>query len=144
MKTILGLSLIIIFTGCAKHLDVAPEFQGIVTEFNLEATKQSRSAAENLIIEFGETSNQYAGATCYSNNGTPRITVNKMTWDAFSDQSRKEMIFHEMGHCVLNREHTTDRYTEDNCPKSIMHKSPVGEWCENAHSLDYQTELFSK
>lgn len=142
MKTLLVLSLIFIFTGCGKTVSIAPEFQSFVDDFNASAASHNHSGADNLIVEFGETSSKAAGATCYQTSGTPRIAVNEKTWNATSDSRRKEMLFHEMGHCVLNRSHTED-HLSDGCKASIMSASPVGDWCANHHADEYVTELFN-
>lgn len=143
MKTLLALSLIFIFTGCGKTLSIAPEFQSTVDEFNQVAAQHGHNGVDNLIVEFGQTSNKNAGATCYQDSGTPRVAVDEKTWNSASDKQRKEMMFHELGHCVLNRSHTEGRMADDNCKTSIMSASPVGEWCMNKHADEYMTELFN-
>ncbi len=140
MKTIFFLLSLVLASGCGKTYQIDPDFGAIVDEFNTQAGDRK---AQNLIIEYGQTANRNAGATCYQDFGkTPRIAVDKETWHQLSDASRREAIRHEMGHCVLEREHTHDRMAEDNCPVSIMNPTPVSELCRQNHGPEYEEELF--
>jgi hypothetical protein len=38
---------------------------------------------------------------------TPTIIIDKTAWPAFTDAERVALLYHEMGHCVLGRGHTT-------------------------------------
>lgn len=131
------LTICLSLSACGSVYQVDSDFTPFTDEFNANAGAKK---ATNLIIEYGVTSHKSAGATCYS-EGTPRIVVDRDTWSVMSDVSRREVIFHEMGHCVLGRDHTTD-HLADNCPVSIMNPSPVGDWCRNAHGSEYEKELF--
>lgn len=69
-------------------------------------------------------------------HGSREIVINRQKWDAFdvfkdSYRRRRIMLFHELGHCVQGKDHTTDRIyrsadlgkgeiTEISYPKSIM------------------------
>lgn len=142
MKLLIATVTMMMLVGCGKTLVIDPDFQPLVDDFNHIADQHNGPHAENLIIEYGDSRNVSAGATCYQDFGkTPTIKVDKKTWIAMGDVSRKEMIHHEMGHCVLGRVHIQDN-REDGCKVSIMAKSPVGEWCENAHGAEYEAELF--
>lgn len=137
MKQLIYMTLVLL-SACGKVYQVDADFQPYVAEFERLGVKK----VDNLIIEYGETSNASAGATCYLGSGTPRIAVDKEGWSQIHDSQRRQTLFHEMGHCVLNREHTTDRF-EDNCPKSYMNASPVSWLCLQHHSeSDYESELF--
>lgn len=51
-----------------------------------------------------------AVGTCIMSRGSRIITVRKSFWfneSTFKNYAREALIFHEIGHCVLNREHFT-------------------------------------
>lgn len=64
--------------------------------------------ATGLIMEFGTLSNNTAGLTHYE---TPvRIQIDKTYWDdittsAGADLMKEDLIFHELGHALLGRDH---------------------------------------
>jgi len=139
-----ALFIALLLPACGHTLQVDPDFRATVEDFERTAASVGADVAvDDLVVEYGETSNAAAGATCYRRTmHTPRIAVDRGAWDAMTDAQKREALFHEMGHCVLNREHTTERYPQDNCPRSIMAPSPVGDWCRNAHGEEYDRELF--
>jgi len=65
--------------------------------------------------------------TCYF--GVIRhITFNKKNWQYLSLIQQKMVMYHELGHCILNRRHQEDKLTKnqmlnllpDGCPTSVM------------------------
>ena len=76
-------------------------------------------------------------AVCWSNNGRgERVEIRQSKWDEMSklDQwserdSKEQLIYHELGHCVLNKEHIFgNKRVEDNiCPGSIMNPYTFSE-----------------
>ena len=69
-----------------------------------------------------------------------RITFRKDMWDAFGYQEKKILVFHELGHCVFDRDHRDDVYP-DGCPKSIMATFLLRESCFTLHHSDLIKEL---
>lgn len=63
-------------------------------------------------------------AYCYSppplalDNSSAFIIINEDKWSRLSHTRKKLLIWHELGHCVLNRHHTEYRYGVS--PNSIM------------------------
>ncbi|MDF9796205.1 hypothetical protein OKW21_001468 [Catalinimonas alkaloidigena] len=85
-----------------------------------------------------------AGQCAYSRFTNPRkITIDKTFWDHFSDAYKEFIVFHELGHCVLNRSHLETSFFNGVC-KSIM-RSGNGE-CFDFYSSStrayYVDELF--
>lgn len=79
---------------------------------------------------------------------------------------RKELVYHEFGHCILGREHTQPTsssgwggkierlffrlgiyqpkgYLKDGCPISLMHPNMIGSYCFAKHHDYYIAELFA-
>lgn len=62
----------------------------------------------NLTIEFGDTTtNRSSGAMgyCQRLSGFKKIVLNKEYFARADEYTRKSLVAHEMGHCVLNRRH---------------------------------------
>jgi hypothetical protein len=99
------------------------------------------------------------------------IWINEEWWNSLyvSEYQRLEVVFHELGHCVLLRAHTippndSDRgfftwwerlffkigifipkgYLKDGCPSSIMHPYTMLDLCFIKHYKYYMDELFRR
>lgn len=78
--------------------------------------------------------------------GLNQVYILRSYWDGASNEARWAVVFHELGHCELDREHLN---TLDNngCPHSIMRwelNSVID--CLKSHeraTYDYERELFS-
>jgi hypothetical protein len=73
----------------------------------------------------------------------PYVQLNASYWSRAHAAERWVLVWHELGHCALGREHSiVFSSTEPNCPASIMYPSiaPVAR-CVGA--VDYASELFS-
>lgn len=68
-------------------------------------------------IRLGELKEGIAG-TCWILNR--KIIIDKDVWDRSDFYSRKELLYHELGHCVLLRMHNNSTF-QNGCPKSIMY-----------------------
>jgi hypothetical protein len=73
------------------------------------------------------------------------VVVDKEYWGRLSDDERKLLIFHELGHCVLGRKHVPTFHSDENyvfTPDSIMY--PDARSVTTAYRLDplrYEAEL---
>lgn len=63
----------------------------------------------------------------YGNIVYGEITLNAAYWDRMNENTKEEVIWHELGHCVLDREHRDDE-DEGGRPLSFMHS---GKLCNN-------------
>ena len=162
----LQLLIIIIFlTGCGQkytqfHVDA--ELQPYVDSFLLEAkTLGTPVVLQNIVIQLGDASAYKPQVNkigyCLSERDSGWISYfddtessNIVVIDrAFftrvdvSDKQRTELIFHELGHCVLFRKHDTRLF--EGFPESIMY--PMSISTRNlgfymAHESNYLKELF--
>ena len=100
------IALVVYFTGCESnkqtYTSIDPEFNIYVTEFNL----LSGNIPYNVIIQFGVKSGS-SGSCEIKSNGQKVINISRTDWDAYCVEQRRGVIFHELGHCVLGRSHTT-------------------------------------
>jgi len=128
--------------GREKKVEIDPQFGPYVADFK---TASSNSVTiDDLIIQFGDTENPRARGICrVADDTTPTIIVNKTTWDAISEAEREELIFHEMGHCVLGRKHTSKlKNGNSGPPDSLMYPYSLTENEYESEKAHYHEELF--
>lgn len=79
------------------------------------------------------------------------IIVSTRYWESLSEMTKKEVMYHELGHCSLDRSHTTGNSlfslngSRFSAPTSIMSPSPVSLVNDQAYSTlkdYYLAELF--
>jgi hypothetical protein len=71
----------------------------------------------------------------------PYIAIDRTYWKNSSRWGREWLVFHELGHCVLDRDHRDDKFGV-NCPASIMH-SYANSFCYKDYRNYYVKELFT-
>lgn len=81
---------------------------------------------------------------CERNSIDPdRLIMDKAFWQIASDMDKEFLVFHELGHCFLDRGHLDSHDGHGNCT-SIMHSGTSG--CNNLYSAStretYLDELF--
>lgn len=148
------LSLLLIMTfivGCgpgfvpAKHYEVDPQLQPYVDIFIQEAaTRGKHYTIDNLLMFFTDDYNvtQILGSCEYSI--TPIVRINRQFFANASAANKEQVAFHELGHCILNREHDTRTiiYAGVTIPKSIMSPSLFNEYYYITYRTYYLDELF--
>lgn len=138
----------------ARYVSVETTFKPYVDRF-FQFSKDfgGISGTDNLVVVLdGSMSPPQAGqvwtlAVCVRGGGNPpTIRVNVHFWNNYTHAEREELIFHELGHCVLNRGHYQERTLtkdfQESIPLSIMNPYHLGK---NKYSTNYQyyiKELF--
>ena len=74
--------------------------------------------------------------------GKAEIILNKVLWETFSVERRRNLLFHELGHCLFRRPHKDDYYL-DGCPKSHMSTYLIVDGCRATHP-EIDAELFDE
>ncbi|MEM6765909.1 MAG: hypothetical protein AAF824_11565 [Bacteroidota bacterium] len=107
------------------RFDVPPSIQPFIDDFIAEGQQRGVNLTiDNLIVTFeGNLQNGDAAGLCtFANGNNPphiRIDTTSANWRN-NDWSREILMFHELGHCVLDRrQHRDDRLPNDNY-SSIM------------------------
>lgn len=137
-----------------KMLSIDPNLAGYVQDFEAESRAAGRPVVvDNLSLHFVTTlGTNPLGITigeCEAMNrgeyGTPRIFIALDTWGGLTPMLRKEVLFHEMGHCVLWLEHDETMITLNGwyIPKSIMYPSIQAESTYAMFWPYYMHELFT-
>jgi hypothetical protein len=89
----------------------------------------AEAALRNVVIDF-ETLKisgtlglivipQVVGQCVHNDKEPDKVIIDKNYWDGSDDLKREFLVFHELGHCALNRPHLDDADSHGNC-KSIM------------------------
>jgi len=115
----LFLSLFIFsFSSCKKDpsekIVVDPQFQPFVDSYIEEAVKRGVEVdfeKTGLSIQFGDVPPN-ANGVCkgFIKNFTSahEIVIHRNRWEGFNESGKERLIYHELGHCHLYREHLID------------------------------------
>ena len=139
-----------ILGSCAKEYgyDVDPELQSYFQLFEQEAEARGQSvdleaAGIGGIIEF-IMDNSTVGQCQTSDEGNKRVFIDKAFWEDYDNLEKEFIVFHELGHCYLLREHDNSTNFNNTC-KSIMQSGVSG--CKNNYKQstrkEYLDELFN-
>ncbi len=96
-----------------------------------------------LDIRFDTLSGPVTGQCLTYSDGRREVKVSVSFWSNASAFEREFLLFHELGHCLLDREHLDTQRTDGTCI-SIMHSGQGG--CRNTYGaatrIRYLDELF--
>lgn len=144
-------SFYIILASCSTfqntHLELN-EFKPWVDSFQEEHDKfGGYLIVTNLIIRKTRLFGSMVGFCDYE-APTPTITIDATFWDNSDTIIQELLIFHELGHCIINRVHKTTM-NQDLMPESIMYpyitefQGQVNELYYESHRNSYMKELFT-
>jgi hypothetical protein len=133
------------------QLQIDAPFQQYVSAFEQAASQEQGTALviNDLVVSFGSTPSLNETGVCeWAENETPRITVNERIWNTLDDYDREEVLFHELGHCVLRRVHQDGEMPAYGgamrVPVSVMNPYRIRGTIYRDNIAHYQDELFSK
>lgn len=152
MKNFTMILAALILTACGHQhkVEIEPVFQGHLDRFvELSGVYAASSVViDDLVMKMEEPSSPKAIGECeIGSRKSPTIVISPTWWNAEDndDQQREQLIFHELGHCVLHRyEHREDmiqdrRYMH---PMSLMY--PTEFWINDSVPMSlYYQELFT-
>lgn len=121
--------------------EIDPALKPYVDSFVTEAKKRNIEVKqENLIMKFGATTIEICGQYIKDNKGQRSITINPSAscWKDAPEQNREALVFHELGHCFLNRLHRDD-HLPDGSAASIMSTSNNGPYEPCIYPIDGST-----
>lgn len=135
----------IFLVGCGHDYQVSiePQYQTYVDRFLSDAHSMNRNIKiYDLIIKTTESLRGEIVGQCQKGfNTTPVIVISKKYWIDLSEFEREELLYHEMGHCVLMRRHRDDT-DEMGIPKSLMYPYMLPEYVYRYYRNEYVSELF--
>lgn len=136
------LALLVSSCGRPPIRIVDAELQEYVSRFE----QIGRFQIGDLEAQFGEIKEENVVGLCETDDDAqtpPKITISKEYWEGIIDVQREELLFHELGHCILNREHRND-LGADGCPMSIMYWETISVQCLDRYIDYYREELFGR
>lgn len=145
MKTTLFLlAILLLLASCGRGVEPPQanqgEFRAYAEAFEETARahgKDLKGASFSVEIKFGTPREDGKVGYCERSFFTaPEITILKEWWEKLPNSGRKVLLFHELGHCVLHRDHTTNR--------SIMIQRGIGADEFERHEGFYEAELFGE
>jgi len=155
VNSLLLLSLLFIIS-CQKNTDF-PESHNysdvdeplIIYFERFEAEAKLRGVDADLISAgitgkiINITMDNIAGQCFYGSHQSPHVNIDSEFWESVGDNFREMVVFHELGHCFLNRGHLEDQ-TQNGICLSIM-RSGTGSCIDNYRPTTrtaYIDELF--
>ncbi len=131
------------------YLDVDPRLWGYYDIFEAEGKARGLNIDLKTARISGDIDaideNNVIGTCQYGGFSTNHVTIDNVYWDRSTDLGKEFVVFHELGHCFLNRGHTEDSTSEGLCV-SLMRSGNGG--CRDAYSTRnrayYLDELFSQ
>lgn len=147
MKKILSICVVLTLLSCSKEYGygIDPEIEPYFTMFEQEAAE--RGIFVDLELEgIGATidfirDNSTVGQCQTSDEGNRRVFVDKSFWYDYDEYGKQFIIFHELGHCYLNRAHDNSVLAGNRC-KSIMQSGISG--CQNGYNIDTREEYIDE
>ncbi|NND08614.1 MAG: hypothetical protein HKN87_19745 [Saprospiraceae bacterium] len=142
-----------LFVSCEKSDDVVAvsiddDLRSYFDSFAAEGAARGiqvdyqSAQVEGVIQDIDEN---ISGQCQHNADGPDRVVVDRDYWDQIAHMQREFIIFHELGHCFLDRSHLDDRDGNGICV-SIMHSS--SSTCRNMYNSTtrsgYLDELFSE
>lgn len=100
---------------------------GVVRSFDYEARQHLVLGTDTskISVIFGDVDDEEKGTigecSIYKRSNSTLVTILKSQWDEMDNFDREQLIFHELGHCVLNRDHC-NAVDQDNKGISIMNE----------------------
>ena len=148
LKSIIIIMVLLAFYSCKKtELIIPSEFQPYFDEFISQGNQRGHDFGEiDLTIELATIEDDDIAAYCNQKNN--KIVVDKIYWDSHDDEHREWLIFHELGHCLLDRKHRNKTSENWEC-LSFMKGGKQDEFdCSlNLYSTEWRTyyldELFN-
>jgi hypothetical protein len=95
-----------------------------IREYYWRFERICKCTVSHIPAKFVEQENDTVGG-CYRSPAVKYIVIDPEWWRRSSDSEREHLVFHELGHCYLLREHRNGyMYTSqgDHVPRSIMNE----------------------
>lgn len=126
-----------------------PEFDSYKAKFEQEGKQrlsEPNFAIGDIPINFGDTEGEnYQGICIKYSDGTREIIIKKSWWDQQNQYYRESLIFHELGHCRLDRDHDNHETVINNnsYKTSMMNQYIVAPNLYRSNKDAYLEELFT-
>lgn len=122
-----------------------PYYDRFAIEAELQGFGNMNEVLQSISATISDIDDDGVAGTCqYSSQMPNHVTIDADFWNRSGELNREFVVFHELGHCALVRDHE-DACTTDGLYTSLM-RSGLGD-CRDAYSSQnrqyYLNELFS-
>ncbi|MEM8907356.1 MAG: putative metallopeptidase [Bacteroidota bacterium] len=116
--------LVLTLAGCSEEsgqvdLLVESELQAYIDRFEEEAALRGQTvdwSTQQLEAQIQEIINPTVAGQCTRHDDSPNvIIIDSSTWRDASDLEKEYLVFHELGHCYLNRGHRDEINPNGTC-----------------------------
>ena len=130
------------FAGAVVDPALKPLFDRFVSEGLQRGRTIDMSRISGVIADIPET--KVLGRCAQGTISGSTLTIDNAFWNSAGSLEKEYVVFHELGHCALDRRHLEDQKADGNC-KSIMQSGTTGcKMIYNAQTRSgYLDELFS-
>ena len=111
--------LLLLLISCGSETTLKTD--DVFEQYKQRFTIDTKLDASHISIIFGEMDAKWY-ALCYYDSDGNYIHINKTPWETLSDIRREILIYHELGHCLLGKDHyDVDIFFNGyRCPSSIV------------------------
>jgi len=113
-----------LLTACGEGTHIDADLYSYALKFQQEAAKHGKpvsiTSLDIVLADQGED------GVCIRGGGSNAVRINKKKFSQWSEDVRTGVIFHELGHCLLDREHTEVERASFGGPTSLMHPFVIG------------------
>lgn len=118
-------------------------FTNYIGEFEYYHGKKT----SQIPVYFGDLKEGIAGVCHYFRIGSGPIRwgyveIDREYWGVISEFQKINLIFHELGHCVLGRDHVPFGNSVMMCPTSMMYDTVLSTQCMENNYQQYLQEMF--
>lgn len=139
LRLLLLLSVSTMIVGCGEGFravtQIDRDFQPIVEKF-----EYIYGVDVDLNMFYQDLDGNVIGV-CRSKTSYREIAVDPEYWDDAKELDRELLVFHELGHCVLDQLVHRNSTLSDGCSGSIMDEYHIGAYCYDKHYDYYIEEL---
>lgn len=97
--------LLIILSGCASQT-IDTELESYVDAFEQDSAIYGKPMQVSSSVVFTDSLNPGERGRCTKNETEPnQVQILKSYWNQADETSRKVLVYHELGHCELGRDH---------------------------------------
>ena len=122
-----------------------PYVQTFVEEGNIRGVHLDKEAAR-MEVRFGNLAEGTSGS-CRKKGRKSYIIIDSQIWRRLDSLQRQALIFHEMGHCLLERQHTHEELPRGECASLMVEKRDTSTCYYNYYATEWRTyywdELFA-
>ncbi len=99
-------------SGCGRQGNVNPSMLPLLYKFQEEGRARGAHVDKDIDIEFGDASGK-PGICQRRTLKLPKVVIDERYWNTLSLEMKEVLLYHELGHCILDREHKDGITTVD-------------------------------